>query len=298
MAACVAAAVAQAAPLQRSVYDFNPGWRLLVGDPAGASQPGYDDRAWKPVTLPRAWNEDDAFQKDIADLSTGIAWYRKSFRLPPGAAGGKVFLEFEGVRQAAQVYVNGKQLILHENGVMAFGVDISDAIRPGDNVIAVRTDNAWDYREKASNQRFQWSDKNFNANYGGIPKNVRLHVAGKLYQTLPLYSSLGTTGVYVYAKGINVAARTANIHAESQVRNETGRPRTFAYDVKVRDRDGRQVASVKGPAQTHSAGAPGTCGAGATVTCTTLIRRSRSTARPSTRSAPAPAFARPNSTSA
>jgi len=265
MAACVAAAVAQAAPSQRSVYDFNPGWRLLVGDPAGASQPGFDDQAWKPVTLPRAWNEDDAFKKDIADLSTGIAWYRKSFRLPPGSAGGKIFLEFEGVRQAAEVYVNGKQLILHENGVMAFGVDISDAIRPGDNVIAVRTDNAWDYREKASNQRFQWSDKNFNANYGGIPKNVRLHVAGKLYQTLPLYSSLGTTGVYVYAKGINVAARTANVHAESQVRNETGRPRTFAYEVKIRDRDGRQVASFNGPAQTLAAGATGTVSAGGRV---------------------------------
>lgn len=262
LTACLAASATQAAPSQRAVYDFNPGWRLLVGDPADASQPRFDDKAWKAVTLPRAWNEDDAFQKDIVDLSTGIAWYRKTFRLPAGDIGGKIFLEFEGVRQAAEVYVNGKQLALHENGVMAFGVDISDAVKAGENVIAVRTDNAWDYREKASNQRFQWSDKNFNANYGGIPKNVRLHVAGKLYQTLPLYSSLGTTGVYVYAKGINVPARAANIHAESQVRNETGQPRTFSYEVKIRDREGKLVAAFSGPQQTLAAGATATVSVG------------------------------------
>lgn len=31
----------------------------------------------------------------------------------------KVFIEFEGVRQAADFYVNGKHIGLHENGVMA-----------------------------------------------------------------------------------------------------------------------------------------------------------------------------------
>ena len=67
------------------------------------------------------------------------------------------------------------------------------------NVLAVRTDNSWDYREVLSGARYQWSDKNFNANYGGIPKNVRLHIADRVYQTLPLYSHLGSTGVYVYA---------------------------------------------------------------------------------------------------
>jgi beta-galactosidase len=264
-AALLACIAAQAAPAQRAVYDFNPGWRLFVGDPASASQPGFDDAAWKPVTLPRAWNEDDAFHKDIADLSTGIAWYRKTFKLPAGAIGGKIFLEFEGVRQAAEVFVNGKALALHENGIMAFGVDISDVAKAGDNVIAVRTDNAWDYREKATGQRYQWADKNFNANYGGIPKNVRLHVAGKLYQTLPLYSSLGTTGVYIYAKGINVPARTANIHAESQVRNEYAQARVFNYEVHIRDRDGKTVATFSGPKQTLAAGATGTISAVARV---------------------------------
>src|SRR4051812_19299724 len=73
--------------------DFNPGWKLIVGDPPQAAESDFDDASWKLVTLPHAWNEDDAFKKDIADLSTGIAWYRKHFILPPSAKGKKIFLE-------------------------------------------------------------------------------------------------------------------------------------------------------------------------------------------------------------
>src|SRR4051812_7417654 len=134
---------------QRSRYNFNPGWKVFIGDPENASQKDFHDASWKSVTLPYAWNEDDAFKKDIADLSTGISWYRKHFRLPASAKGQKVFLEFEGIRQAGDFFINGQHVYLHENGVMAFGIDISKWVRfDGDNIIAVRIDNSWDYKEK------------------------------------------------------------------------------------------------------------------------------------------------------
>ncbi|WP_230412320.1 DUF4982 domain-containing protein [Undibacterium hunanense] len=249
----------------RSTYDFNPGWKLFIGDASGAANPAFDDASWKAVTLPRAWNEDDAFKKDIVDLSTGIAWYRKRFSLPAGAVSGKVFLEFEGVRQAAEVFVNGKSVALHENGVMAFGVDISDVVTTGENTIAVRTDNAWEYREKATNQRYQWSSNNFNANYGGIPKNIRLHLSGRLYQTLPLYSNLGTTGTYVYAQDFDVPGKAATITAESQVRNETTSASNVVYEVAITDLDGKKIATFASPAQTIAAGQTATVKANARV---------------------------------
>jgi beta-galactosidase len=249
----------------RAVYNFNPDWRLAVADPGNAAQAAFDDGSWKKVTLPRAWNEDDAFSKDIVDHSTGVAWYRKHFTLPATARGQKVFLEFEGARQAAEVYVNGKRIGLHENGINAFGFDISEALVAGDNVVAVRTDNSWDYREKATNQRYQWSDKNFNANYGGLPKNVRLHVTDKLYQTLPLYATLGTTGVYVYAGDFDIPGRRATITAESQVRNEYPEARTFTYEVQVREPGGKQVAHFSSQAQTVAAGATAVVKASAAV---------------------------------
>ena len=264
-AALIAAGLILPAHAERQTYNFNPGWRLAVADPADAAQQAFDDSAWKAVTLPRAWNEDDAFSKDIVDLSTGVAWYRKHFTLPASAAGQKVFLEFEGARQAAEVYVNGKRMGLHENGINAFGFDITAALQAGDNVVAVRTDNSWDYREKATNQRYQWSDKNFNANYGGLPKNVRLHVTDKLYQTLPLYSTLGTTGVYVYAREFDIPGRRATIAAESEVRNEYPEARSFTYEVRIKDRDGKQVAQFASPAQTVAPGATAVVKASAAV---------------------------------
>ena len=57
----------------------------MVGDPAGAEAPAFNDKSWKQVTLPYAWNEDEAFKKDIHNLTTGVAWYRKGFVLPEGA---------------------------------------------------------------------------------------------------------------------------------------------------------------------------------------------------------------------
>ena len=264
-AALIAAGLMPPAHAERQTYNFNPGWRLAVADPADAAQQTFDDSAWKAVTLPRAWNEDDAFSKDIVDHRTGIAWYRKHFTLPASAAGQKVFLEFEGARQAAEVYVNGKRMGLHENGINAFGFDITSALQAGGNVVAVRTDNSWDYRERATNQRYQWSDKNFNANYGGLPKNVRLHVTDKLYQTLPLYSTLGTTGVYVYARDFDIPGRSATIAAESEVRNEHPEARTFTYEVHIQDRDGKQVAQFASQAQTVAPGATAVVKASAAV---------------------------------
>jgi len=232
----------------RQKFNFNLGWKLMVDDPNGAEKSSFEDAAWKEVTLPYAWNEDEAFKKDIHSLSTGVAWYRKHFKIPAEYAGRKVFLEFEGIRQGGEFYLNDQHIGRHENGVMAVGFDITELVKFGsdENVLAVRTDSSWDYQEKATGQRYQWADRNFNANYGGIPKNVYLHITDKLYQTLPLYLMLGTTGVYIYAQDIDVKAKTAKITAESQVRNEFPTAKTFDYKVVIEDMDGKIIKTIPG----------------------------------------------------
>ncbi|MBC7913490.1 MAG: glycoside hydrolase family 2 protein [Pyrinomonadaceae bacterium] len=246
--------VAFAAGSPRIKYNFNPGWKLFKGDAKGAEEPSFNDAAWESVTLPHAWNEDAAFKVSIDKHPTGIVWYRKKFKIPASDNGKKVFLEFEGVRQAGQFYLNGKFLGLHENGAMAFGFDITNLITTGDNVIAVRIDNDWGYKEKATDTKFQWSDKNFNANFGGLPKNVWLHVSDKLYQTLPLYSFLKTTGVYIYPKDFNIAGKTATIVAESEVKNDYADAKTFQYEVEVKDLDGKSVKVYSGSSTTIQPG--------------------------------------------
>ena len=242
----------------REKYNFNSGWLLKVGDIPSAENRSFKDSDWKKVTLPHAFNEDEAFKVNIKDLTDTVVWYRKHFTLPKSARGKKVFIEFEGARQGVDFYVNGKLVGKHENGVMAFGFDITPYLKSGSNVVAVRVDNNWDYAERTTGVKYQWSNRNFNANYGGLPKNIWLHVTDKLYQTLPLYSNLQTTGVYIYASDIRVKSRTAVINAESEVRNETGKTQTAVYKVSVTDPEGKLVCAF--------ASAPESIGTGQTVT--------------------------------
>lgn len=230
----------------RTRYNFNPNWRVFVGDPANAADPSFNDSSWKPVSTPYAWNEDSAFRVSIHDLPTGVAWYRKHFRLPTTARNHKVFIEFEGIRQAGEVYLNGKFIGIHEDGVMAFGFDLTPLLKPApeENILAVRTDNRWDYKEKATGTTFQWNNTNFYANYGGISKNVWLHITPQIYQTLPLVSSLGTTGTYIYATDIDIEHNTATINAESQVHNDSTQPQSVVLATRVTAPDGTTVATV------------------------------------------------------
>ena len=216
----------------RDTYNFNSNWRI--------------DKHKQTVTLPHAWNEDEAFKVPIAELSDSVIWYRKTFRLPKSAEGKRVFIEFEGARQSAEVFVNGKNVGMCENGVMAFGFDLTPYVKKGSNQIEVRTDNSWNYHEKETNSTFQWNNKNFNANYGGLPKNVKLHVMGDVYQTLPLYSNLKTTGVYIYPKDFDIANRQATICVESEVKNETDQPVTRRLQVSVDELDGSQLCGFSG----------------------------------------------------
>ncbi len=230
----------------RKKYNFNSEWLLQVGDNQNAYLSNFDDSSWTKITLPRAFNEDEAFRLPIDQHTDTVMWYRKRFRIPQQSKKQKVFIEFEGIRQGGHFYINDHYLGLHENGVMAFGFDLTPYIVDGENVIAIRIDNDWRYKEESTESVYQWNDRNFNANYGGIPKNVFLHITNPTYQTLPLYSNLNTTGVYIYATDIDVANGKATINAESEVKNETSRVQNLKYQVELFDRDGESVKQFDG----------------------------------------------------
>ena len=86
----------------------------------------------------------------------GIARRRATARDRMAGAGMKVFLEFEGIKRAGEFYLNGRHVGRHENGITAFGFDVTDLLKPApeENVIAARIDNAWDYKERATGSAF------------------------------------------------------------------------------------------------------------------------------------------------
>ena len=238
---------------ERSRTSFNGNWLLAIGDMDGAQSASFDDQGWEQVTLPHAWNEQEAFRIACAQLSDTIVWYRKHFTVDETESR-KFFIEFEGARFAADVYLNGHLLGISENGVMAFGFDMTPYIKKGENVLAVRTDNSWNYHERSTGSTYQWNNKNFNANYGGLPKNVWLHTTGLLHQTLPLYSNLQTTGTYVYGSDYDIPQRSVVVNVESEVKNDDAVPHTFCLLVQVLDAEGREVLTFQGTPCTLQAG--------------------------------------------
>ena len=207
------------------------------------------------ISLPHTWNDTDTYRAfishsggDQSEKMFGIGWYRKHFKLPASADGQKVFLQFDGMRQAGRFFLNGQPIGKYENGITAVGFDITPFVKYGgkDNVIAVKVDNSPDYKEEATETPFQWNSKDFNPNFGGLNRNASLIVTGKIYQTLPLYNNLKTTGVYVYPESIDLDKKTADIKVEAEVVNETGDYASITLSAIVVDADGNVKAKLEG----------------------------------------------------
>ena len=138
-----------------ATLNFNPGWKFIREEVTNAEKIDFDDSKWTMVSAPHTYNDTDSYTDFISHSGgdrrayAGIAWYRKHFKLPADAKGGKVFLEFEGLKQAGRFWVNGKFAGQHENGVTPCGLDLTDLVTFGDadNVIAVKVDNRNDYQE-------------------------------------------------------------------------------------------------------------------------------------------------------
>ena len=240
---------ASATSAQRTRYNFNLDWHMELSDQAADVYLSREHPEAQLVTLPHAMNHGEAFSRPQNRLTQGVAWYTKTFRLPQGVETNgekKVFLEFEGGRQSIDVYVNGRHVGYNDNGVGPFGCDITSFLQAGDNQVAVRTDNRGACVERTTGVKYQWNDMSFNANYGGLTRGVNLHVTGPVYQTLPLYNGLGTTGTYIYARQFDIPRHRATVCAETQVRNESHKTQQVTLEVDVVDKDGRLVKRFRG----------------------------------------------------
>ena len=266
-----------AAAGERLVLNFNPDWKFTKSDPAGAAAPDFDDSNWDDVSLPHTFNDVDTFD----DWSTpghegemkqwaGRTWYRKSFALPAGWQGRKVFLEMEAARQIAEVHLNGHRLGISKNGFIPFGFDLTPHLRAGArNVLAVMCDNRFPPETSMKAiiaSELPWNSPHWHPAHGGLYRNVKLHVTDPLHISLPLFSFLETVGPYVYATAISDTA--AEVTLEVPVENARSSTQDVALVARVLDHDGRAALTLR---------ARGTVAAGgrAVLTAKGVIKRPR-----------------------
>ncbi len=71
-------------------------------------------------------------------VNTGeTATYTKTFSIPNNWTGNRMKLRFDGVSSHAIVKINGKQLAEHEGSFVPFEIDITDALKNGENLLQV-----------------------------------------------------------------------------------------------------------------------------------------------------------------
>ena len=158
----------------REVRPFDLGWKFTLGDPNDAQTVGFDDNGWRDVNLPHDWSIEGPYDRNAPTggsggyLPTGVGWYRKHFKLPKEAMDQCVWIEFDGVYENSEVWINGHLLGKRPFGYISFYYDLSNYFIDGDNVVAVRVDN--------SNQpNTRWYSGS------GIYRHVRLAIANKLH---------------------------------------------------------------------------------------------------------------------
>ncbi|HEY5317580.1 MAG TPA: glycoside hydrolase family 2 TIM barrel-domain containing protein [Solirubrobacteraceae bacterium] len=123
------------------VYDFNRDWLFGGSYVSGSEGPGIGDGGFAKVSLPHT----------VTPLSWGnwdpSAWedrwiYRKHFR-GADVAGGRVFVDFQGVMTTATVYLGGVEISRHQGGYLPWSAELTPHIGAGDNVLAVVVDGRW-----------------------------------------------------------------------------------------------------------------------------------------------------------
>jgi len=211
-----AATTAQQAAAARTVIPFDAGWRFSKSDAGNAAMPAFDDSKWRLVDLPHDWSAEGPFSADNGSgngyAPGGIGWYRKHFTLPADLAGKIASIEFDGVYDHGEVWVNGHFVCGRPFGYSSFECALTPHLRfgTGDNVVAVRVDHS------------RFADSRWYTG-SGIYRHVRLRVTDSL--------RIAHWGTFVTTPA--VSADAATVHVETTIESASGGARAITLDSEV-----------------------------------------------------------------
>jgi beta-galactosidase len=107
----------------------------------GGHDQHFDDSNFHEIVIPHTnvplpWH---GFDEKTYEL---ISLYRRRFKVPPGAKGKHVFVDFEGVMTASTVWINGTRLGEYKGGYTPFSFELTPHLDfDGENVLTVDVDS-------------------------------------------------------------------------------------------------------------------------------------------------------------
>ena len=221
----------------RQTNSIDADWHFHLGEAAGAVAPGFSDAGWRTLDVPHDWSIEGQIEASNrsgaaqAYLPMGVGWYRKTFDLPVGAAGKRVFIEFDGVTMDSTCYINGEKLGERPNGYSSFRYDLTGHLKDSGNLLAVHVDNSL----QPSSRWYAGS---------GITRHVRLIVTDSVH--------IGQWATYITTP--KVSGESATVHLETAVENQGTAAREAGVQVEILAPDGKSVKLAGIPAQTIAPG--------------------------------------------
>lgn len=215
--------IAQSNEPIRITKSFNNNWKFKLEDKASFCEKGFDDSQWRNLTLPHDWSVEANFSKDYSGrnawLPGGIAWYRKSFKLPDNYKGKSIEIQFDGVYKNATLWVNQNPIGVQHDGYTSFRYDITELLSfEGENTIAVRIDN--------SNQpNCRWYSGS------GIYRNVWLNITSATH--------VETWGTFITTP--EISENEARVKVVSTIRNMDD-AKDLDIETQIYSPDGKKVA--------------------------------------------------------
>ncbi|WP_223833599.1 sugar-binding domain-containing protein [Pedobacter riviphilus] len=162
-------------------------------------------------------------------VNTGeTATYTKTFSIPNNWKRNRIKLRFDGVSSHAIVKINGKQLAEHEGSFVPFEIDITDALKSGENLLQV------DVQANTISDILACTSQYAVHTVGGILRNVTLFA-------LPDVNIADFTVVTTLDKNHNNAILNLNALVNNQGQKATSGEMIYT----LTDAVGKNVAAVK-----------------------------------------------------
>ena len=158
------------------------------------------DASLTPVTLPHTWNAN--YLEGTTTYNREMMVYKRDLEITPEMKDKRLFLYFEGVNSAADIFINYRTVGQHLGGYTAFCFEITDFVQNGNNDLEVWVSNA--YRTDILP-----ISGDFNI-YGGIHRPCHLIITEKNCISPVFYAS---PGVFIHQN--RITKQQAEICVES-----------------------------------------------------------------------------------
>ncbi|MEH0152495.1 glycoside hydrolase family 2 TIM barrel-domain containing protein [Limibacter armeniacum] len=222
--------------------NINLDWKfskMLKGEKP--SEENFDDRAWEKVNLP---HNPDPLALDLDSVTEHWRqetflrdqnWYRKKMRIDL-TENEKAFIEFEGVHNATELYVNGNFVgRFAVNGYVSHHFDITDFVKSGEvNTIVVNADNSYDPMIAPD------PDETDYVKWAGIYRDVYLVKTNRLHVNFNWEDAFA--GVHITTP--TVKKRNGTVSVRTTVVNEYSEASDCRIETMIVDADGAVVKKM------------------------------------------------------